>query len=40
MGGTLKSFLERDMGEPLHSFIICGDMHDMERKMYEFYATK
>lgn len=24
VSGTLESFLERDMGEPMHSFIICG----------------
>ena len=22
--GTLESFIEKDLGEPMHSFIICG----------------
>ena len=30
VSGTLKSFLKKDLGEPMHSFVICGEMHDME----------
>ena len=28
------------MGEPLHSLVICGDMHDIEEEMYEFFHYK
>jgi len=24
VSGTLESFIEKDLGEPMHSFIICG----------------
>lgn len=37
VSGTLKSFFEKDLGEPMHSFIICGDMHDLEEDMYKFF---
>jgi len=30
----MKSFIGMDLGEPMHSFIICGDMHEMEKEMY------
>jgi diphthine methyl ester synthase len=30
-----------DMGEPLHSFVLCGEMHEIEEQMYEhFFYTK
>jgi diphthine synthase len=38
--GPLKSFLDRDMGEPMHSFIICGTLHDMEQEMYNFFLNR
>lgn len=34
VSGTLKSFMEKDLGEPMHSFIICGQMHEIEEEMY------
>ena len=34
VSGTMKSFIGMDLGEPMHSFIICGDMHEMEKEMY------
>lgn len=37
ISGTLESFVSRDMGEPMHSFIICGQMHEMEQEMYKFF---
>ena len=38
VSGTLKEFLDIDMGKPLHSFVICHDkMHMEELEMYEFY---
>ena len=30
VSGPLKSFVDKDLGEPMHSFIICGEMHEME----------
>ena len=35
--GPLSKFLELDMGPPLHSFIICGELHPIEEEMYEYY---
>jgi len=40
ISGTMKSFLDQDLGEPMHSFIICGDMHEMEKEMYDFFLPK
>ena len=40
ISGTLKSFVERDMGEPMHSFIICGQMHEMEEEMFKEFEQK
>uniref|UniRef100_A0A7S3CJS0 diphthine methyl ester synthase n=1 Tax=Strombidium rassoulzadegani TaxID=1082188 RepID=A0A7S3CJS0_9SPIT len=40
VSGPLKSFLSRDMGEPMHSFIICGEMHEMEKEMFEYFEQK
>jgi len=31
VSGPLKAFAEGiDMGEPLHSLVLCGDMHEIE----------
>ena len=35
--GTLKQFMDFDMGEPMHSFIICGEMHEIEQEMFDFF---
>ena len=40
VSGTLKSFIDNDLGEPMHSFIICGDMHEMEQSMYKVFEQK
>tara|TARA_B110000285_G_C14885565_1_gene496000 strand:- start:270 stop:491 length:222 start_codon:yes stop_codon:yes gene_type:complete len=40
ISGTLESFVNRDMGEPMHSFIICGQMHEMEQEMFKFFEKK
>ena len=40
VSGLLKDFLEIDMGPPLHSFIICGELHPIEEEMYQFYLRK
>lgn len=38
--GTMKQFLDRDLGEPMHSFVICGTLHDIEEQMYNFFQDK
>jgi diphthine synthase len=35
--GTLKELLEADMGGPLHSLVICGDLHDLELDILKEY---
>ena len=30
VAGTLEELAEIDMGKPLHSLIVCGDVHDLE----------
>ena len=40
VSGTLKSFVDKDLGEPMHSFIICGDMHELEQDMFNFFEQK
>ena len=40
VSGPLKSFLDKDLGEPMHSFVICGDMHEIEKEMYDFFEEK
>jgi diphthine synthase len=40
VSGPLKWFLDQDLGEPMHSFIICGEMHEMETEMYTFFLDK
>lgn len=36
----MKLFLTIDLGEPLHSFVICGDMHHIEKDMYNYNMYK
>lgn len=42
VSGPLKAFAEEiEMGEPLHSLVLCGEMHEIEEVMYKhFYYTK
>lgn len=37
VSAELKDFIDIDMGKPLHSFIICGELHPLEEEMYEFF---
>ncbi|KRX04343.1 Tetrapyrrole methylase [Pseudocohnilembus persalinus] len=38
VSGTLKDFLNIDMGSPLHSFVVCADeLHPIEEEMYNHY---
>jgi diphthine methyl ester synthase len=40
VSGTLKSFLDKDLGEPMHSFIICAEMHELEQEMFKLFEQK
>lgn len=40
ISGTLKELADVDFGAPLHSFIICGHMHDLELDYINFYRVK
>jgi len=37
VSGTLKSFIDKDLGEPMHSFIICSKMHELEEEMFKVF---
>ena len=38
--GTLKELKEVDFGGPLHSFIICGELHDLELEVLKEYLVE
>ncbi|CDW79647.1 diphthine synthase [Stylonychia lemnae] len=40
VSGKLSEFLKLDLGEPLHSFVICGEMHHIEEEMYNYFLYK
>uniref|UniRef100_A0A6B2LDR0 diphthine methyl ester synthase n=1 Tax=Arcella intermedia TaxID=1963864 RepID=A0A6B2LDR0_9EUKA len=40
VSGTMEELLNVDFGGPLHSFIICGQMHPMELEFYKLYNCK
>eukprot|EP00825_Cyclidium_porcatum_P022379 TRINITY_DN24659_c0_g1_i1.p3 TRINITY_DN24659_c0_g1~~TRINITY_DN24659_c0_g1_i1.p3 ORF type:complete len:185 (-),score=39.55 TRINITY_DN24659_c0_g1_i1:99-653(-) len=41
VSGKLADFLSIDMGEPIHSFVICAEeLHVIEEDMYNFYKLK
>ena len=41
ISGPLSAFAnEIEMGEPLHSFVICGEMHEIEEEMYNHFYYK
>ena len=38
VSGPLKAFAEEiDMGAPLHSLVLCGELHEIELQMYEHF---
>lgn len=38
ISGSLKEFAEViEMGPPLHSLVLCGELHDIEQTMYEHF---
>lgn len=40
VSGKLKTVLEADMGPPIHSLVIPGDMHYLERDMLKMFAVE
>lgn len=41
VSGKMSDFLSIEMGEPLHSFVICADeLHVIEQDMFKYYQTK
>jgi diphthine synthase len=41
VSGPLSAFAnEIEMGEPLHSLVLCGEMHDIEETMYNHFIYK
>ena len=39
--GVMGSFLEKEMGSPLHSFVICAEkLHSVELEMYNHFLEK
>ena len=40
VAGTLQELTQIDMGEPLHSLIICGDLHDLELEVLKEYLVE
>jgi diphthine synthase len=40
VAGTLEELAKVDMGEPLHSMIICGELHDLELEILKEYLIE
>lgn len=40
VSGTMEELLNVDFGAPLHSFIICGKMHELEEDFIKAYRVK
>lgn len=40
VAGTLEELKDVDMGDPLHSMIICGELHDLELEILKPYLIK
>ena len=40
VAGTLQELTNIDMGGPLHSLIICGDLHDLELEIIKEYLIE
>jgi diphthine methyl ester synthase len=37
---TLKEMSDIDMGSPLHTLIVCGDLHVMEKEVLDIFSNK
>lgn len=40
LAGTMEELLTEDFGGPLHCFILCGDMHPLEKEYFESWRKK
>jgi len=40
VAGTLEELTEADLGGPLHSLIICGELHDLELDVVREYLVE
>lgn len=40
VAGPMVSLLDVDFGEPLHSFVICGDLEDFETQILQLHQPK
>jgi len=40
VAGTMGELLEVDFGEPLHSLILCGEVHEFEQEMLELFSIE
>jgi diphthine synthase len=40
VAGSLQELSTVDFGPPLHSLIICGELHPVEREYLSFYKVK
>jgi diphthine synthase len=40
VSGTLEELAKQDLGPPLHSLVLCGDMHPEEIKWFDLYRCK
>lgn len=38
--GTMRELIQEDFGEPLHSLIICGDLHDLELEVVKEFLVE
>jgi len=40
VAGTISQLKDIDFGAPLHSFVICGEMHPLEKEYFDYYRVK
>jgi diphthine synthase len=40
LSGTLDELKDVDFGGPLHSMVICGELHPLEEEMIEHFSVK
>jgi diphthine synthase len=40
VAGTLEELIHADLGGPLHSLIICGELHDLELEVVKEFLVE
>jgi diphthine synthase len=40
VAGTLEELIKADLGGPLHSLVICGELHDLELDIVKEYLLE